>query len=194
MDVRQEAREVLDFWFGSPGSPEVGLARKEWFRKDPAFDDLIRRRFASLHARLEAGESVGWEDVADALLARVIVLDQFSRNMFRDTPRAYASDAIALAGARTMVARGWDMGLLPVQRMFVYLPYEHSEQLADQDECVALMQRVAEDARLADMPEWAEKHRVVVARFGRFPHRNAILGRASTPEEVEFLRLPGSSF
>lgn len=194
MDTRQEAQQVLDFWFGPRSSGEHGLARKVWFRKDPGFDNLIRDRFGALHARLEAGESVGWGESPDSLLARIIVLDQFSRNMFRDTPRAYASDALALECAGTMVDRGWDMGLLPVQRMFVYLPFEHSERMADQDRCVALMQRVAEDARLAEMPAWAEKHRVVVARFGRFPHRNAILGRECTAEEVEFLRQPGSSF
>ena len=194
MDTRQEAREVLDFWFGAATSGAYGTARKEWFRKDAAFDALIADRFAALHARLERGESTGWDDAPDALLARIVVLDQLSRNMFRDTPRAYASDAIALACARLMVERGWDMDVLPVQRMFVYLPYEHSEQLADQDLCVELMQRVAVDPALADMPQWAEKHRVVVARFGRFPHRNAILGRSSTPEEIEFLRQPGSSF
>ena len=194
MDTRQEAREVLDFWFGTPASGGYGSARKEWFRKDVAFDALIADRFAGLHTRLEGGETAGWDEAPDALLARIVVLDQFSRNMFRDSPRAYASDAIALACARLMVAKGWDMELLPVQRMFVYLPYEHSEQLADQDRCVELMQRVAIDPALADMPQWAEKHRVVVARFGRFPHRNAILGRSSTPEEIEFLRQPGSSF
>lgn len=194
MDTRQEAREVLDFWFGAPSSGGFGVARKEWFRKDTAFDALIADRFAALHARLEGGESAGWEDTPASLLARIVVLDQFSRNMFRGTPRAFASDAIALACARLMVGQGWDMDLLPVQRMFVYLPYEHSENLADQERCLELMQRVAVDPALADMPQWAEKHRVVIARFGRFPHRNAILGRSSTPEEIRFLGEPGSSF
>jgi len=194
MDVRQEAREVLDFWFAMPPAAGHGRMRGEWFRKDPAFDRLIGQRFSRLHARLEAGESAGWEDEPALLLARIIVLDQFSRNMFRDSPRAYAGDGLALACARMMVERGWDMRLPPLQRMFVYLPFEHSERMADQDHCVELMQRVVEDAQLADMPEWAEKHRVIVARFGRFPHRNAILGRPSTPDEIEFLRQPGSSF
>lgn len=194
MDTRQETREVLDFWFGAPSSGSYGAARKEWFRKDAAFDALISDRFAALHERLEGGESAGWDDAPASLLARILVLDQFSRNMFRDSPRAYASDPLALSCARLMVGRGWDMDLIPVQRMFVYLPFEHSEHLEDQDRCVELMQRVAVDPALADMPQWAEKHRVVVARFGRFPHRNAVLGRSSTPEEIEFLRQPGSSF
>lgn len=194
MDTRQETREVLDFWFGASSSSGYGAARKEWFRKDAAFDALISDRFAALHVRLEGGESAGWDDTPASLLARILVLDQFSRNMFRDSPRAYASDPLALSCARLMVGRGWDMDLIPVQRMFVYLPFEHSEHLEDQDRCVELMQRVAVDPALADMPQWAEKHRVVVARFGRFPHRNAILGRSSSPEEIEFLRQPGSSF
>jgi uncharacterized protein (DUF924 family) len=194
MNPTEEVQAVLDFWFGAASTADYGDARKEWFRKDPTFDAQVRERFAGLHARLSRGETAGWDQAPLPLLAQIVVLDQFSRNMFRDSPDAFASDTRALAGARKMVMQGWDMALLPMMRMFVYLPFEHSENLADQDRCVELMQRVTVDARFADLAQWAEKHRVVIARFGRFPHRNAILGRPSTPEEAEYLRQPGSGF
>jgi uncharacterized protein (DUF924 family) len=190
----EDYRQVLDFWFGAPGTETYGRQRKEWFVKDEAFDARIRERFLGLHGRAHAGELKAWEADPDGLLALILVLDQFSRNMFRDTPRSFASDAAALACARKMVERGWDMDLAPVQRSFVYLPYEHTENLVTQDEALRLFKRVLEDSALADLPEWARKHREVIRRFGRFPHRNAILGRESTPEEEEFLRQPGSRF
>jgi len=192
--MQDDYREVLDFWFGAPGSEDHGRQRKEWFVKDAAFDAQIRERFAALHGRAHAGELKHWDASPEGLLALIVVLDQFSRNMYRDTPQSFASDAQALAAARKMVERGWDMDLPPVLRSFVYLPYEHSENLVTQDEALRLFQRVLEDPALADLPEWARKHREVVRRFGRFPHRNAILGRESTPEEEEFLREPGSRF
>jgi uncharacterized protein (DUF924 family) len=190
----EQAREVLEFWFGPRGSADYGQARKEWFVKDPAFDEQIRARFGALHARAQAGELKSWEDDPDGLLALTVLFDQFSRNMYRDTPRAFASDAQALACARKMVERGWDMDLPPVVRAFVYLPYEHSEHLVNQDEGLRLFQRVLDDPAQAETVEWARKHREVIRRFGRFPHRNAILGRESTPEEEAFLREPGSRF
>jgi uncharacterized protein (DUF924 family) len=190
----EDYRQVLDFWFGAPGTEIHGRQRQEWFVKDEAFDAQIRERFLGLHGRAQAGELKAWEADPDGLLALIVVLDQFSRNMFRGTPRSFASDAAALACARKMVERGWDMDLAPVQRSFVYLPYEHTENLVTQDEALRLFKRVLEDPSLAELPEWARKHREVIRRFGRFPHRNAILGRESTPEEEEFLRQPGSRF
>lgn len=187
-------RDVLDFWFEPPDAPGHGTPRKVWFSKDPGFDAEVRDRFAGLHARAARGGLADWENSPESLLALIVTLDQFPRNMYRGSPAAFSTDASALAAARTMVERGWDRDLLPAMRMFVYLPFEHSELLADQDECMRLMKRLGEDARFADLPKWAEKHREVVRRFGRFPHRNAILGRASTPAEVEFLSQPGSSF
>ena len=124
----------------------------------------------------------------------IIVLDQFPRNMFRNDARAFATDAPALAAAERMIERGWDWRLAPIERWFAYMPYQHAEDLAMQQRGLELFERVREDPTLADVPEWARKHHAVIARFGRFPHRNAVLGRASTPQEVEFLAQPGSSF
>ena len=136
-----------------------------------------------------------WADQADTALAHLLLLDQFTRNVFRDTPRAFAGDAQALAAARAMVAARQDEALLPVRRAFVYLPFEHAEDLAAQDEAVRLFTRlVAAAPALADMLGYAQRHRAVIQRFGRFAHRNAILGRASTAEEAAFLLEPGSSF
>jgi uncharacterized protein (DUF924 family) len=177
--------EVLDFWFGRPR----GEPRKRWFEKDAAFDAEIRQRFLPLHEALAAGLHADWLEDAQGCLARIVVLDQFPRNMFRGTPRAFATDALALAAARHAVAQGHDRGLLPVERQFVYLPFEHSESLADQERACELMRPLGEE-----LYDWALRHKRVVERFGRFPHRNAILGRESTPEEVEFLKQPGSGF
>jgi len=188
------ARAVLDFWFGVPGSAQYGRPRAEWFVKKPAFDAEIRARFLDLHGRADAGALAHWADHAHGLLALIVLLDQFPRNMFRGQPGAFASDTAALTNARLMVARGWDLQLPPVMRGFVYLPYEHSESLAAQEEALRLFERVLEDPALADWPAWARKHHEVIRRFGRFPHRNQVLGRASTPDEIEFLRQPGARF
>jgi uncharacterized protein (DUF924 family) len=177
------ALEVIDFWFGS-GS-ERGKAHKRWFEKDPTFDAAIRGRFAKLYEALSSNND--WLDPAPACLARILVLDQFPRNMFRGTPRAFAADPLALAAAKHALERGYDRELLPVERTFIYLPFEHSESLADQEKALELFKG-------NDNYEWAVKHWEIIKRFGRFPHRNAILGRASTPEEIEFLKAPGSGF
>lgn len=181
---------VLDFWFGSPpGSP-----RAEWFRKDAAFDEEIRRRFGELHAAAARRDLEGWRASPEPMLALVIVLDQFSRNLFRGDARAFAQDGHALECAREAVGRGDPLVLLPVQRQFLYLPYEHSEDLAEQEEGVELMRSLEVFEPTKGLTEWAVKHRDIIARFGRFPHRNEALGRVSTPEEVEFLKTPGSGF
>jgi uncharacterized protein (DUF924 family) len=184
--------EVLDFWFGPPETR--GRARAEWFRKDAHFDSEIRRRFLALHASAALGEREAWRGEPRALLALVIVLDQFSRNLYRGDARAFAQDAHALACSREAMARGDDAGLLPVERQFLYLPFEHSEELADQDRAVELMRSLDRFEETRGLEEWAERHRVIIRRFGRFPHRNAALGRASTREETEFLKEPGSGF
>lgn len=188
-----QAREVLQFWFGD-GPPFAD--RPEWFRKSDAFDREIERRFApliedALQDRLEA-----WAADPQTALARVILLDQFPRNVFRNTPKAFAGDALALAAARAMVSAGQDRELAPVQRVFVYLPFEHAEDTAAQDTSVQLFAALASEAPEAGAGwlDYAKRHQVIVARFGRFPHRNAVLGRASTPEETTFLSEPGSSF
>ncbi|MCB2021239.1 MAG: DUF924 domain-containing protein [Burkholderiaceae bacterium] len=189
------ARAVLDFWFGAPGSATDGKARAEWFRKDDAFDREIERRFASQMDSALAGGLREWDAAPRSALARILLLDQFTRNVFRDTPRAFAGDALALEAARDMVARGADEALTPQQRAFAYLPFEHAEDLAVQDESLRLFTRLATAAEGFDGSlDFAQRHHAIIARFGRFPHRNAILGRTSTPEELAFLRQPGSSF
>ncbi len=172
--------DVLTFWFADEA---------RWWKKDPAFDAEITRRFGALHAAIERGEHEAWLGTARGALAYVIVLDQFSRNMFRGDPRAFASDARARAAAKTALEKGFDQELTKHERSFLYMPLMHSEELVDQDQCVELF-RSENPGQL----DYAVRHRDIVARFGRFPHRNAILGRASTPEETEFLKQPGSSF
>jgi uncharacterized protein (DUF924 family) len=194
-DMRAAAwQPVLDFWFLPEGDPGHGKSRTEWFRKDPAFDLQIHERFGDALAQALAGEFVEWDGDVHGALARIILLDQFTRNTFRDTPRAFAGDARALAAAAAMVGSGRDRNLVPVERMFVYLPFEHAENLAMQERAVALFNALAAEPGMGDIADYALRHRDVIARFGRFPHRNRILGRESTREETEFLKLPGSAF
>jgi uncharacterized protein (DUF924 family) len=186
-------RSILDFWFGQPGSAEYGRSRSEWFRKNAAFDAEIRSRFG---AAVETALAVGFADwtAPRALLARVLLLDQFTRNSFRDSPRAFAGDALALAIVTDAIARGDDLPLIPVERSFLYLPYAHAEELTAQERSLALCTQLRDETGLADPLLWAERHAAVIRLFGRFPHRNAILGRESTPEEIAFLAAPGSRF
>ncbi len=173
----------MRFWFEQ-------TEPNQWFEKDPAFDASIRKRFLGLHDILVSRGNNGLLADAQTALAAVIVLDQMSRNMFRDTPRAFAADPQALSVAEAAIARGLDAGLTKDQRMFLYLPFEHSEDRGSQARSVALMASLGDPELL----KWAEAHRAIVDRFGRFPHRNGVLGRPSTPEEIEFLKLPESSF
>jgi uncharacterized protein (DUF924 family) len=189
MDAKDpRAAQVIRFWFGSGGRD------KRWFEKDHAFDREVRTRFLALHAEASTGILAPWEREPAECLALIVLLDQFSRNMFRGTARAFAADALALGAAQHAVASGFDRTMQPVERMFVYLPFEHAESLAKQRQGCELMKPLAEFPETADVYRYALRHRDIIARFGRFPHRNALLGRASTPEEVEFLRGPGSSF
>jgi len=190
-----DAKSVLDFWFGAPESDGYGQTRKAWFTKDEAFDRQIRACFGSLIEQALRGEHEGWADDAHAALAQIIVLDQFTRNAFRGTARAFAGDARALAAASRLVGSRQDEELPPFMRPFAYLPYEHAEGLAMQDESVRLFTRlVAGSGDPQRLVDYALRHRAIVERFGRFPHRNDILGRQSTAEEIEFLRTPGSGF
>ena len=183
------AAEILGFWFGD-GAAE----RPEWFRKDPAFDAAIRERFdAAVEAALD-GAHAEWCAEPRGALALTILLDQFTRNIFRDTPRMFSGDARALAVATAEVDAGRDRALGRYERQFLYLPFEHAEDLAAQERSIALFRRLAAEEGLASLVEWAEKHAVIIRRFGRYPHRNAILGRPSTPEEIAFLAEPGSRF
>ena len=189
MEIKPQ--DVLDFWFGAPGSPEYGKSRSVWFKKSDAFDQEVRDRFLAVHEQAARGELTAWDDTPQSLLALIIVLDQFPRNMFRNDARAFATDALAQAAAQRMVERGWDRKLSAIERGFAYLPYEHAEDIAMQQRGVALFES---DPVMADAAQWARKHHDIIARFGRFPHRNTVLGRSSTPEETEFLKQPGSSF
>ena len=184
------ACNILDFWFGPP--PHA--PRETWFRKDPAFDAQILLRFSDDIAAALAGAYGDWCTSARGALARVILLDQFTRNVFRDTPDAFAGDAAALATAADAIDRGLDAELDQYERSFLYMPFEHAEDLVQQERSVALFGALAEASGERGGLEWAEKHAVIIRRFGRFPHRNAILGRESTPEEIAFLGQPGSRF
>jgi uncharacterized protein (DUF924 family) len=187
--------DVLDFWFGPAHSAASFEANPAWFRKDPAFDAQIAQRFGPTIGQALAGGLTDWELHPAAALARILVLDQFTRNAFRDTPRAFAGDALALAAAQRLVHAGEDRLLPPLRRVFAYLPFEHAEDRATQAEALRLFKALGDEVpALAGYLEWAQKHADVVERFGRFPHRNDVLGRPSPAEEEAFLRQPGSRF
>ena len=200
--MQTQALEVLDFWFGPPDDPGHGQPRQAWFKKDPAFDAEIGRRFGAL---IEGALAAGAADVTQGwithplpalpALARLIVLDQFTRNLFRGTARAFAGDAQALHIARALVASGRDRDLSGVQRQFAYLPFEHAEDLSHQRTAVQLFRQLGQDEpALAGLEDWARRHHDVVLRFGRFPHRNALLGRPSSQAETAYLLTPGAGF
>lgn len=188
-----DPKPVLDFWFGAEGAPASGTVRELWFTKSEATDAEIRERFGATIAAALREELDHWALSVDGTLALILVLDQFTRNVFRDTPRAFAGDAAALGRARHLVYSGADRHYGTLQRWFIYMPFEHSENLVDQYESVRLFAALADDGESAPL-EWARKHFEVIRRFRRFPHRNAILGRTSTSEETEFLSRPGSRF
>jgi uncharacterized protein (DUF924 family) len=173
--VIQPAEAVLAFWRDAGPS--------KWFKKDSAFDDAIRARFLATYEAAARSELGAWEVTHEGALALVVVLDQFPRNMFRGSARAFAADPLALAVAGRAIARGLDR-LFPVQEQaFFYLPLEHSERMADQERCCELFSATGD----AELLKWAELHADIIRRFGRFPHRNAALGRTTTPEEQAFL-------
>jgi uncharacterized protein (DUF924 family) len=177
-------QEVLEFWF----SDEV---RSHWWVKDPAFDEQVRSRLGALHGAAARGELDGWAATADGALALVLLLDQVPRNIHRGSPDSFSCDAKARAVTKAALAAGHDGELADdSRRLFLYLPLEHSEELADQERCLELM-RPLEPAQWYD---FAVLHHRIIARFGRFPHRNQVLGRESTPEEIAFLDGPNSSF
>jgi uncharacterized protein (DUF924 family) len=173
--VTVSPEDVLSFWRAA--GPD------KWFKKDTAFDDDIRRRFLATYEAAATNGLAAWEATAEGALALTVVLDQFPRNMFRGSARAFAADALARAVAERALARGFDQAVAPGERQFLYLPFEHSETMADQERCCALF-RATGDANLV---KWAEAHADIIRRFGRFPHRNTALGRATTPQEQAFL-------
>lgn len=177
-DTPSEAQDVLAFW------REAGP--KKWFAKDSAFDIAFRNRFALLYSQASRSELKHWRTTPEGALAEILLLDQFPRNAFRNTPWAFATDNLALAAAKELVASGHDKTLPDELRAFAYMPFDHSESLEDQDHAVALLTPLSEENAFH-----AIEHRKLIERFGRFPHRNAILGRTSTPEEDAYLKSDG---
>ncbi|XOV77624.1 MAG: DUF924 family protein [Aestuariibacter sp.] len=176
-------KEVMNFWFSE-------IEPKQWWQKDEEFDLLIERRFGALHGQAKAGELFAWRTSPLGSLAEVIVLDQFSRNIYRDKPASFACDPLALALAQTAIAKGFDLELSEAERSFLYLPFMHSESKVIHQEAVKLYETFA----VKDSLEFELRHKAIIDRFGRYPHRNAILGRPSTSDEIAFLKQPGSSF
>ncbi len=178
-----QAQDILHFWFEE-------LTPKQHFAKDPALDAAMRERFEGILLSAAQCELFDWRTSPQGRLAEIVLLDQFSRNIFRDTPRAFAQDALALALAQELVASGQDLGLPPQRRRFAYMPYMHSESARVHAQAVRLFSQ----AGLEDALDFELRHQAIITRFGRFPHRNAILGRPSSAEEIAFLATPGSSF
>ena len=183
MADRAAISDVLTFWY-EDCTPE------DWFKKDSDFDERLRTRFGALHDQACEGLCDDWAETADGALALILLLDQFSRNLHREKQRAFAQDSKALEVARAAIKAGFDEQHTREHRLFFYVPFEHSEILADQEEGIAHFERYGDEKTL----EYAIAHRDIIARFGRFPHRNKCLGRPSTPEELAFLETPGSSF
>ena len=194
--------DVLDFWFGQPGPAAEVAARQRalWFGKSVANDQLVTERFADTLIAAGAGQLDHWALTPRNRLALIVVLDQFPHHIHRNHGQSFAYDAQSLALALAMIENGDAARVAPIERVFVYLPLEHAESMAMQDESVALYAQLEADAIPAERPlfkgflDYARRHRDVVARFGRFPHRNALLGRPSTAEEIAFLKQPGSRF
>ena len=175
--------EILKFWFED-------IDRALWFKKDADFDRLLAERFGTLHTLASLGELSAWRDTSQGRLAEIIVLDQFSRNLFRDSPKAFAQDGMALVLAQEALRCGADVKLSAQQRVFLYMPYMHSESLAVHETAVTLFTGNGIQNNL----DFELKHKAIIERYGRYPHRNAVLGRSSTAEEMEFLSQPGSGF
>ncbi len=185
---------ILLFWFGRPDAEGQYSSRKAWWQKDPAFDAEIRSRYLTPYGRAVTGELDAMAQTAGGALSLILLLDQFPRNIFRGKPACYASDEQARTIATLALDAGLDQTLPPVWRWFMYLPFEHSEHLADQDISVSLFESLPHMPGRDEVVASALRHQEFVARFGRFPHRNEILGRDSTPEELEFLKESNSSF
>jgi uncharacterized protein (DUF924 family) len=183
----ERVKQILEFWFGNASSPQ------KWFVADPDFDRECREGFGLDYERAARGELDQWAESPEGALALVLLLDQFPRNIYRGTARAFASDDKARVIARHAVAAKFDHALPPVRRAFLYMPFQHSESLSDQHESVRLFRELASDsADAAGFVQYAERHLELISRFGRFPYRNAVLGRQSTPDELQFLAGGGS--
>ena len=181
----KKASDVLNFWFEESGP-------KQWFKKDPDFDELIKQRFLSTYQLAITNALYGWRQDAAGRLAEITVLDQFSRNMFRDQPEAFAYDSLAVALTQAAIDTGADDDLLsqPEKLAFMYMPLMHSESATIHEQAVVMFSKPGLENNL----DYEYKHKAIIDRFGRYPHRNAVLGRKSTAEELAFLKQPGSSF
>lgn len=175
--------EIIEFWFNE-------LEQKQWWQKNTEFDQMINSRFGELHHRAAAGELFAWRETALGSLAEVIVLDQFSRNIHRNRPEAFVNDGLALALSQFAIFQKLDTQLSAIERVFLYMPFMHSESAAIHEEAVTLFESVGLQSNL----EFELRHKAIIDRFGRYPHRNKILGRPSTEEEIQFLKQPGSGF
>lgn len=182
-NTSEQIEEVLNFWFEE-------LSPQDWYKKNDSLDQKLQDRFGKLLEAASKCELFEWRQTAQGCLAEIIVLDQFSRNIFRDKPRAFAQDSLALALAQECVAKGMDAELPPVQKAFVYMPYMHSESALVHEVAVELFKQEGLEKNL----KFEYAHKKIIGRFGRYPHRNSILGRKSTAEELAFLSEPGSSF
>ncbi len=188
------AQSILDFWLGVPGTSDHAGPRGIWFKKDAAFDASIREQHGKDYENARNGFYDDWELSGPTSLALVITLDQFPRNLFRDDARAFATDEKALAVAQSAITQGFDTVAPPHHRIFYYMPFEHSEDIIMQKRCLDLIKTMPEFEMKDGYYVYAVQHHKIIQRFGRFPHRNKILGRESTPEEIEFLTQPGSGF
>ena len=189
-----DASAIIDFWFGPPDDPARTEKRQLWWQKDPEFDREIAHRFAGSVAEAANGGFEDWEKTPETALALLILLDQFPRNIHRGSPAAFAGDPRARHLADQFVNKGWDAKLPAAWRQFVYLPFQHSEDLEDQKRCLALAATLPDEAEEESFLDFSRRHYEIIARFGRFPHRNDALGRETTEEEAAFLKQPGSSF
>jgi uncharacterized protein (DUF924 family) len=193
-DLSHRAEMLLNFWFAPERASERDRFRDIWFQATPEFDAALAERFRADYDRAAAGVYGPWRAAPQTCLALILLLDQLPRNLFRNSPRAYATDTAALEIAREAVTRGYDQAEAPVRRWFFYMPFQHSESLTDQQTALRLYASLPEHPDKAEAIEAARRHHQIIARFGRSPHRNDILGRPSTPEEQDFLQQPDSAF
>lgn len=194
MTVETLVEDILEFWFGIPGYDYFDAPRDLWWEKDPRLDETIRSRYFVHHQRAVTGRLDDMAQTADGSLSLILLIDQFSRNMFRGRPESYAGDERARTLAHAALSAGFDQTVSPIRRLFFYLPFEHSETMADQDLSVSLFEKLHETMKWDQSMATVLRHREIIARFGRFPHRNLVLNRRSTPEEINFLKEDHSSF
>jgi uncharacterized protein (DUF924 family) len=188
----ERAQALLDFWFGPAGDPQRETHREIWFKSTPQHDDALHLQFLADYEQAAAGALAAWEEAPESALALVLLLDQIPRNIFRGTPRAYATDPLARAVANRAMEKGFDAPMPPAWRKFFYMPLHHSENLEDQRRSLVLLEAVPRDPARAENARYARRYIEIIERFGRFPHRNAVLGRGCTPEETAFLDEPES--